>query len=673
MKYITLLLLLLVTLTLRAQDLTLAYANVNTTNSNKLDKIIVTGKITNAGNALANESTLYIYFTTNFVFDSTHIVGKISIPTLAAGQSSVFNYIYFIPTKASIGGHIIGLKIDGANKVAETNESNLYYLPEIVGVNNVLSPTLKLPYPIVFIHGLNANSGGWNLTTQVLDTSLSYSFGGRLDFCLNADDNKLVAKMPADFIDFTAKKSAANLTKGDYYSVNFDVDSLGTYDVDDYLHQSNQSAIYKQGYAMSKAIKHILEITGAEKVIVVGHSMGGLATREYLSNTALWQADGKHHIAKLFTVGTPHGGSNSTAGWLSIFAGIDRNSEACRDLRYPATFFDGKYLFGGKEDVANNGGYNNQDINCNGTVGDTVQGLNNKTLPLDVAYTALFANNALTGGDGVVATLRANINNYGLTGVPSGYEADTLINSSFAFVQNHTYLTDDAAANMKGMDEPHNIKHAYTIAMGDLKMGHITQQSKANGAIDYDRYKFSNDSARRVYFTFTNLYGKDYKVRILSSDTLIVFGVFKSGGTANIDTSLYLNAGNYNVELSSNPTADSWKYPYYYTIDKKSYFANKAVKTTIADSVGIAIAVRVYPNPVSDIANLVIESTAASNDVTLQLIDIYGRIITSLQASINKGTNLLSVDVSAIEQGSYFCKINVANAVPVVNKLEIIR
>ena len=53
---------------------------------------------------------------------------------------------------------------------------------------------------------------------------------------------------------------------------------------------------------------------------------------------------GNHHVAKLLTIGTPHGGSNaSTFGLVG-----DGYSEAVRDLRWSYSNGNaGVYLFGG--------------------------------------------------------------------------------------------------------------------------------------------------------------------------------------------------------------------------------------------------------------------------------------------------------------------------------------
>ena len=57
-------------------------------------------------------------------------------------------------------------------------------------------------------------------------------------------------------------------------------------------------------------------------MILIGHSMGGLCAREYIQNESLW-INNNHHVAKLITSGTPHGGSvfgQSTLGELGSIA-----------------------------------------------------------------------------------------------------------------------------------------------------------------------------------------------------------------------------------------------------------------------------------------------------------------------------------------------------------------
>ena len=59
------------------------------------------------------------------------------------------------------------------------------------------------------------------------------------------------------------------------------------------------------GYAdgIARRIDEVLTATGAAQLILVGHSMGGLAIRAYL------QRHGKARVARLITLGTPHRGT----------------------------------------------------------------------------------------------------------------------------------------------------------------------------------------------------------------------------------------------------------------------------------------------------------------------------------------------------------------------------
>ncbi|WP_394619078.1 esterase/lipase family protein [Lentzea sp. JNUCC 0626] len=81
-----------------------------------------------------------------------------------------------------------------------------------------------------------------------------------------------------------------------------------------------------------------------ERVIVIGHSMGGLVARYWLG-----PLDGAADCAALITVGTPHGGAPKALDWLvngvkfgpkrfSALTALLRNWPSAYDLlpRYPA-------------------------------------------------------------------------------------------------------------------------------------------------------------------------------------------------------------------------------------------------------------------------------------------------------------------------------------------------
>src|ERR1019366_1636236 len=73
---------------------------------------------------------------------------------------------------------------------------------------------------------------------------------------------------------------------------------------------------YEKGYELAQIIGRIKAVTGAPRVVVVGHSMGGLVARSYIeglaSPTATVQAAIPYlqDIAALITLDTPHGGAS---------------------------------------------------------------------------------------------------------------------------------------------------------------------------------------------------------------------------------------------------------------------------------------------------------------------------------------------------------------------------
>lgn len=224
-----------------------------------------------------------------------------------------------------------------------------------------LAQEYRSPYPIIFVHGLNSFEGTWDETINFL----SPAFGGKQIFhaVLNAytytrlegtdmilgnnDDDVLFPKLD------TNGDSVNQLQNGSLFVINFK--NFWNENTNDpriirYDHGSpgfnesdgNESAIYKQGYVLKKSIEKVREVTSADKVILVGHSMGGLAIREYLqrideNGKKKWWVDTSdnssgHKVAKVVTIGTPHGGSDA---WAELAAplGVNLFSEAVRDLR----------------------------------------------------------------------------------------------------------------------------------------------------------------------------------------------------------------------------------------------------------------------------------------------------------------------------------------------------
>ena len=166
---------------------------------------------------------------------------------------------------------------------------------------------------------------------------------------------------------------------------------------------SNCSAVAKQAWALSQMIDAVLAATGAPRVILVGHSLGGLAIREYLQRTGAPPYRTPHGVAAVVTYGTPHLGA-VPAGWSGgIYAcGSLGGDEAFRDLYLDPNGPDSPLLYGGAESSGT--GWHNLDIDTDGTEDDWMVGLNagssvggvsrardNPAVPLprDVSYTYL--------------------------------------------------------------------------------------------------------------------------------------------------------------------------------------------------------------------------------------------------------------------------------------------
>ena len=242
--------------------------------------LTITATVQNSGTGNSTKSHLSFYLSSSTNISNGTCVGCVSVEPLAAGASSELKQITVpIPPSLIAGIYYIGWVVDPYNGVVQSNANNIYYLTNAqLTITSSLNFAQHIPYPIIFIHGLNSNDQTWSTFLSQLDL-FGWSSGGRMDYCLNYDGNLSTSLLTTDIHDFTV---LSTLNIGDYYTVNFDVDPDGTVynNANDNI-ESNQSAAVKQGKAMQSAIKHVLDKTGADKVILVGHSMGGLASREY--------------------------------------------------------------------------------------------------------------------------------------------------------------------------------------------------------------------------------------------------------------------------------------------------------------------------------------------------------------------------------------------------------
>jgi triacylglycerol esterase/lipase EstA (alpha/beta hydrolase family) len=384
-----------------------------------------------------------------------------------------------------------------------------------------------------------------------------------MNFCLNQSGTS--TDKYQDFKDWT---DSSKIGAADFFTVNFNVDRSGNISSSTSFTNvlSNQASIVKQGLAINAAIKRVLSITGRDKVILVGHSMGGLASREYLQNSYLWQPDGNHHVAKLLTIGTPHGGSNSSDyGFTGLLTGLDMKSEAVRDLRtsYYYSNQPGVYLFGGLENYATMddilfSSFYNVDVNCNGIDADgtSIVGLNQKNIPNNLNYSCIIGNGVITG-DGVVFNANANLKNYYST-----LSVDTFIVSAL-----HTSLPSQTEVILKGLDESNEYNTAFGIDTGKTYFSNFTVQSKSptNYTYDYDDYKISLGQNSLLKAKLYNIPTSKCYFNLLDSSQNIVYKD-STNGQGYYEFNKSVTKGKYFVEFYTLAEQDTWKYPYAFNI-----------------------------------------------------------------------------------------------------------
>ena len=451
-------------------------------------------------------------------------------------------------------------------------------MPDIARANGQV-----LPYPIIFIHGLNSNCNIWNTPTDNMDSWYGLTYGGRYDFCLNynsANTSTNTNFYPTANADICIFQGTWNV--GDYYFVNFDVGNNGSFHPDGNANDviSNQQAITKQGKALQEAVYRVLQLTGRDKVILMGHSMGGLAAREYVQNSSNWQNDGLHHVAKLITTGTPHGGSNQVTG-SSAFSGVDCQSEAYRDLRtsYSGSGASGVYLFGGTEsnsvmDLTFCSSFYNTDVNCNGSTGNSITGLNQRNIYTNLDYACVIGRCTGCGGsagsgDGIVTAYSANLKNF-----YSGLDVSAFDYNGSALAEIHTDLPSQDFQNMQGLDEPDKYNLAYEVALNTSYTGFVTQQATSNSHYpdDYDEFKFHINANGSVTINVGSIIiANNFRVNLRNSNQQVVSTAYHPGGsTQSISFTSAVTTGDYYLEIVAQTSANSYLTSYDFIVNYSS-------------------------------------------------------------------------------------------------------
>ncbi len=421
-------------------------------------------------------------------------------------------------------------------------------------ISNSLFAQRTIPNPIILVHGFTADHTTWTDFLKYLETNLKLKIEpNTLAYNLNCDGNNATSILQNDVCEYSSP-----IGNYDVYVINFGVNKY-----------SSQAAAVKQGYAIRLAVARILAATGADRVTMLGHSMGGLAIREYVQNQSNYQQDGLHHVARMATIGTPHGGSDLGTQALN-FGGIfgkDEYSEAARDLKTNTiTGKKGVYLFGGSETAANLGNiYYNNDVNCNGIIGNNIVGLNQKGFPSNIDVSCVVGG---ISSDLVVTTYSQNMNNfYGIWAKVFNYQC-TYLSSC------HSEEPRKAFTQMvQALDEPDKIPT--TLKEGLSSQGFFANELQ-DVPIDYDEYymPINQTGIVTLYFTGNTVNKIFININDIESNNVLVN---HQGGGSNVSlTFVAKKTGNYRVLLRA---------------ETPNVIANYYLKYTLCPTADLSIAV----------------------------------------------------------------------------------
>ncbi len=577
----------------------------------------------------------------------------------------IFNYA-FIQAQEDITIPYSGYAVPKERPAGYENLS----APGASGVDRVKMPIpgksgIKLVYPVLMMHGVKGIPDQWNTFTDSLDAVYGLTFGGRFDFCLNYDGNNSTSNLnfyPTANADLAL--FSGTWVTGDYYYMNYEVGDDGSYPVN-FGHSvlSSMSAAYKQGRAIREAVYRIMQLTGRDKVILLGHSMGGLAVRQYLQNPANWQSDGEHHIAKLVTAGSPHAGSDATLSQFGDWVvGFDDRSEGIRDLQvvYEYSGDSCVFLFGGLESYAVMDGmlfsdYYNVDVNCNSFEGNYILGLNERTMPTDLDHACIVAEcdgcPAATPGDGLVLSTSANINC-----IYPKLTKNVFWYHKFNLIQIHGDLLEVTHLLMEGLDEPNDYALSYDIGF-DITYTAFTSRQPVDGYLnDYDDFKFSIPVMSNVKVSINNIALSDLKVRFVDMGGNTIGTIGSSSGATSLIYSQVLDPGSYYLEIYEIPTNTSYLHPY-------NFKMTKTTVTTGIESSDAPAGISIFPNPAVDRINI----EGLNGKTGIKIYDMIGNLVMQTTAEDN-----IELDISCLSQGVYTI-IAEQNGEKIINRVVVNR
>jgi pimeloyl-ACP methyl ester carboxylesterase len=188
--------------------------------------------------------------------------------------------------------------------------------------------TTKIPYPIVLLHGLGQKVNVWDaFAVRYYEEEIGLNHGGILRKVNGKAvlDTKLDAKSTSNV---PANGAATKSRTADFFTVAFSnpTDSIGAWERE-----------------LEEFLPLVFQRTKADKVILIGYSMGGVTARYYLTKHV-----SDHRTERIITIGSPHQGSPyaQVAKWKKSL------QEKAKDANFmmKPLFEKGLEMFSGMED-----------------------------------------------------------------------------------------------------------------------------------------------------------------------------------------------------------------------------------------------------------------------------------------------------------------------------------
>lgn len=309
--------------------------------------------------------------------------------------------------------------------------------------------------PVLFAHGICSDGSTWN---PMLDSLEGFNPGvfylppqarAQVHVYYDRLKNQVLRRIDA----------SPDIPYSPYYVIHYHSGLAGQDGFD--KTRINDVPIQVLAYQLKMVVEKIRSVTQAQKVDIVGHSMGGLVSRAYVeglaedtSGDASFVPGSIRHIV---TFDTPHGGFPSTFD--------NRSPEAAEDLLCPLelTSTQQTQMLPGSEFLEGE---------TPGSDGKP-RGLNRRPLPASVNFTSVVSVGASTAaGDGVVSTSSQNLRDREL------YECESNVDvrlqelnplAGFPPVAHMlAHQTDWAAKTANGILSSDPIPGSACVALGDV-------------------------------------------------------------------------------------------------------------------------------------------------------------------------------------------------------------